>query len=132
MTLLGVDAGNGPLLTGIILKGDEAKIAWDFGDPRHGPAGPAVPLLPVSSVGRSGSRTRDLIRRDGPERSGETETAHGGSASQLLSGERQHFHPAAGEGDAAAEFQKNILKIPADQPLMFRGHVDPRANACLV
>lgn len=131
--LPGVDAGNGPFLTAIMLKGDEARIAWDFGlarvTARLGQEYRYYPFPPWADLDRepvitSAEMDKSVVAKQ-KIRSVDVQASF-----YLENG--NIFIRVPGDSKAAADLQNHILERPASEPLMFRGHVDPRAGACLV
>src|SRR5215469_311992 len=129
----GVDAGNGPLLTAIMLKGDEAQIARDFGltrvTARLGQEYRYYPFPPWADLDRepvitSAEMDKSVVAKL-KIRSVDVQASF-----YLENG--NIFIRVPGDSEAAAALQKHILEPPPTEPLMFRGHVDSRAGACLV
>ena len=128
-SLPGVEIGAVPLLAAVILKGDEAQIAWNFGltrvtaligmKYRHYPCPIWSDLQrePVASIHEMDKSVLGKITRIGIRGSYYEEQNHIFLA----------ISPSSG-----ARIREFLRPRPPTEPLALRTQPDPRANACLV
>lgn len=127
--LLGVETGATPLLAAILLKGDEAQIAWDFGLTRITaligmeyrcypcPIWSDLKRQPLISLSDMDKSILEKISRVGVRASYYEEQNH---VYLSIPPSEQH------------ELQEFLGKLSPTQPVALRTRPDTRANACLV
>lgn len=127
--LLGVETGDVPLLAAILLKGDEAQIAWDLGLTRVAaligmkyryypcPVWSDLKREPLISLREMGESLLGQIARVGARAS--------------YYEEQNHINLSIPPSERP-ELQEFLDKLPPTQPVALRTRPDFRANACLV
>lgn len=127
--MLGVETGDSPLLAAILLKSDEAQIAWTFGLTRVSaliglkyryypcPTWSDLEREPVASLDELNKSLLGQIARVGARASYYEEK--GTVFLQLNSSSRERI-------------QGYVSQLPPEQPFALKTQPDPRANACLV
>jgi hypothetical protein len=127
--LLGVETGDAPLLAAILLKGDEAQIAWDFGLTRVTaligmkyryypyPTWSDLKREPVISLREIAKSVLGQISRVGVRAS--------------YYEEQNHIYLSIPPSERS-ELQEFFDKVPPRELVALRTRPDPRANACLV
>jgi hypothetical protein len=127
--LLGVETGDTPLLAAILLKGDEAQIAWDFGltritaligmEYRHYPC-------PVWSD----LKRRPLITLRDMDQSFLGKISRIGVRASYYEEQNQIYLSIP--PSEQPELREFLGKLPPTEPVALRTRPDTRANACLV
>jgi hypothetical protein len=127
--LFGVEAGDAPLLAAIMLKGDEAQIAWDLGltrvsallglKYRHYPC-PVWSDLKREPVASLQEMDKSLLRQIA--RVGVRGSYYEENGTIFL-----HLQPASREA-----IQGFVNQLSPEQAFALRTQPDPQANACLV
>lgn len=127
--LLGVETGDAPLLAAILLKGDEAQIALDFGLTRVTaligmkyryypfPIWSELKREPLICLGEMDKSLLGQITRVGVRAS--------------YYEEQNHIYLSIPPTERP-EFQEFLDKLPPSKPVALRTLPDSRANACLV
>jgi hypothetical protein len=125
----GVETGGVSLLAGILLKEDEARIAWDLGLTRViallGMRYRYYPCLTWSDLKRE-----SVASLSGMDKSVLTKIARIGVRASYYE-EQSNIFLAVSSADRA-RLQKVLAELPPTQPLALRTQPDSRANACLV
>ena len=125
----GVETGGVPLLAGILLKEDEAQIAWDLGLTR------VIALLGMKYRYYPCPTWSDLNRESVASLSGMDKSILGKMAriGVRASYYEEHNHIfLVVSPTSRAQLQKVLGELPPTQPLALRTQPDSRANACLV
>lgn len=127
--LLGVETGDTPLLAAILLKGDEAQIAWDFGltritaligmEYRHYPC----PIW-------SDLKRRPLITLRDMDQSFLGKISRIGVRASYYEEQNQIYLSIP--PSERPELQEFLAKLPPTEPVALRTRPHIRANACLV
>jgi Domain of unknown function (DUF3480) len=127
--LLGVETSDAPLLAAILLKGDEAQIAWNFGltrvtaligmKYRYYPC-PIWSDLERESLISLREMNNSLLRQI---------SRVGVRASYYE--EENHIYLSVPPSEQP-ELQESLDRLPPTKPVALRTRPDPRANACLV
>ncbi len=125
----GVETGGVPLLAGILLKNDEAQVAWDLGLTRvTALLGMKYRFYPCPTW--SDLKRESVASLKAMEKSHLWEIARVPARASYYE-ERNHVFlsvlPSTRES-----LQGYLNKLPPTQPLALRTQPDPRANACLV
>jgi hypothetical protein len=125
----GVETGGVPLLAGILLRNDEAQIAWDLGLTR------VTALLGMKYRYYPCPTWSDLKREPvaslkAMEKSHLWEIARVPARASYYEERNQVFLSVL--PSSRASLQEYLNKLPPTQPLALRTQPDPRANACLV
>ena len=127
--LLGVETGDSPLLAAILLKGDEAQIAWDLGLTRVSALiGMKYHYYPCPMW--SDLKREPVVSRHDMDKSLLGKISRLGIRASYYEERNQIFlsiFPSSG-----SRIQEFLRQRPPTEPLALRTQPDFRANACLV
>jgi hypothetical protein len=127
--LLGVETGDAPLLAAILLKGDEAQIAWDLGLTRvTALIGMKYRYYPCPIW--SDLKREPLISLREMDKSLLGQIARVGVRASYYE-EQNHIYLSIPPSERP-ELQEFLDKLPPTKPVALRTRPDSRANACLV
>ena len=127
--LLGVETGDVPLLAAILLKGDEAQVAWAFGLTRvTAMIGMKYRYYPCPIW--SDLKREALISLREMDKSLLGQISRVGVRASYYE-ERNHIYLSIPPSERP-ELQEFLDKLPPTQPVALRTRPDSRANACLV
>ena len=127
--LLGVETGDAPLLAAILLKGDEAQIAWKFGLTRvTALIGMRYHYYPCPVW--SDLKRKPLISLREMDKSLLGQIARVGVRASYYE-EQNHIYLSIPPSERP-ELQEFLDKLAPTQPVALRTRPDSRANACLV
>ncbi len=126
---LGVETRGVPLVASILLKGDEAKIAWDFGLTR-------ITSLLGKMYRHYPCPTWCDLKREPVAFLGAMEESILGKFSRVYSRasyyeEQKHIYLSV-RSSSRAQLRKIVEELPPTSPLALYTQPDSRANACLV
>jgi len=124
----GVDTEGVPLLAGILLKGEEARIAWDFGLTRvTALLGKQYRYYPCPTW--SDLKRESVATLNGMDKSILGKVARIGVRASYYDQQNHIFLSIA--PDSRERLQKFLGELPPTKPLALRTPPDSRANACL-